>query len=172
MSKKIIKCGLSQKSIQNAINQLKSYQNELKNKNELFVQRLAELGIPVIDQNIMMAQGDSDKNHNTYIKINRFDDYAQATLVCEGSGLLFIEFGAGIHYNGAAGSSPHPKGEEFGYTIGSYGQGKGKNESWTYESESGEWVRSYGTEATMPVYKASVEMMQNIRKIAKEVFSA
>ena len=172
MSKKIIKCGLSQKSIQNAINQLKSYQNELKNKNELFVQRLAELGIPVIDQNIMMAQGDSDKNHNTYIKINRFDDYAQATLVCEGSGLLFIEFGAGIFYNGQAGSSPHPKGEEFGYTIGSYGQGKGKNESWTYESESGEWVRSYGTEATMPVYKASVEMMQNIRKIAKEVFSA
>lgn len=172
MSKKIIKCGLSQKSIQNAINQLKSYQNKLKNKNELFVQRLAELGIPVIDQNIMMAQGDSDKSHNTYIKINRFDDYAQATLVCEGSELLFIEFGAGIFYNGVAGSSPHPKGEEFGYTIGSYGQGKGKNESWVYVADSGEWVRSYGTQATMPVYKASVEMIQNIRRIAKEVFSA
>lgn len=172
MSKKIIKCGLSQKSIQNAINQLKSYQNELKNKNELFVKRLCELGIPVIDQNIAIAQGDSDKNHNTYIKINRFGSYSQATLVCEGSGLLFIEFGAGIHYNGAAGSSPHPKGEEFGYTIGSYGQGKGKNESWVYVSDSGEWVRSYGTQATMPVYKASVEIMQNIRRIAKEVFSA
>ena len=172
MSRRVIKCGLSQKSIQNAINQLKSYQNELKNKNELFVQRLAELGIPIIDQNIAMAQGDSDKNHNTYIKINRFDDYAQATLVCEGSGLLFIEFGAGIYYNGAAGSSPHPKGEDFGYTIGSYGQGKGKNESWVYVADSGEWVRSYGTEATMPVYKASVEIVQNIRRIAKEVFSA
>lgn len=171
MSKKIIKCSLNQKSIQNAINQLKSYQNELKNKNELFVQRLAELGIPIIDQNIAMAQGDSDKNHNTYIKINRFDDYAQATLVCEGTELSFIEFGAGIHYNGAAGSSPHPKGEEFGYTIGSYGQGKGKNESWVYVADSGEWVRSYGTQATMPVYKASVEIVQNIRRIAKEVFS-
>lgn len=171
MSKKIIKCGLSQKSIQNAINQLKSYQNELKNKNELFVQRLAELGIPVIDQNIMMAQGDSDKNHNTYIKINRFGSYSQATLVCEGSGLLFIEFGAGISYNTPAGTSPHPKGEEFGYTIGSYGQGKGKNESWVYVADSGEWVRSYGTQATMPVYKASVEIVQNIRRIAKEVFS-
>ncbi len=172
MSRRVIKCGLSQKSIQNAINQLKSYQNELKNKNELFVQRLAELGIPVIDQNIMMAQGDSDKSHNTYIKINRFDDYAQATLVCESSSILFLEFGSGIHYNTPAGSSPHPKGEEFGYTIGSYGQGKGKNESWVYVSDSGEWVRSYGTEATMPVYKAGVEIMQNIRKIAKEVFSA
>lgn len=172
MSKKTIKCGLSQKSIQDAINQLKSYQGELKNKNELFVRRLAELGIPVIDQNVMIAQGDSDKNHNTYIKINRFDDYAQATLVCEGSGLLFIEFGAGIHYNTPAGTSPHPKGEELGYTIGSYGQGKGKNDSWTYYSDSGEWVRSYGTEATMPVYKATVEIIQNIRKIGKEVFSS
>ena len=172
MSKKIIKCGLSQKSIQNAIDQLKVYQTELNNKNELFIRRLAELGIPIIDQNIALAQGDSDKNHNTYIKINRFDDYAQVTLVCEGSGLLFIEFGAGISYNTPAGTSPHPKGEEFGYTIGSYGQGKGKNESWVYVADSGEWVRSYGTQATMPVYKASVEIMQNIRRIAKEVFSA
>lgn len=172
MSKKIIKCGLSQKSIQDAINQLKSYQGELKSKNELFVRRLAELGIPVIDQNIAMAQGDSDKNHNTYIKINRFDDYVQAILICEGSGLLFIEFGAGIKYNTPAGTSPHPKGQELGYTIGSYGQGKGKNDSWTYYSESGEWVRSYGTEATMPVYKATVEIIQSIRKIAKEVFSS
>lgn len=171
MSKKIIKCSLNQKSIQDAIDQLKVYQTELNNKNELFIRRLAELGVPIIDQNIALAQGDSDKNHNTYIKINRFGSYSQATLVCEGSGLLFIEFGAGIHYNGAAGSSPHPKGEEFGYTIGSYGQGKGKNESWVYVADSGEWVRSYGTEATMPVYKASVEIMQNIRRIAKEVFS-
>ena len=172
MANKPIKITLSHNSIQDAIKQLKEYQNGLKSKNELFVKRLSELGIPVIDQNIAAAQGDSDKNHNTYIKINRFGDYAQATLVCEGKSLSYIEFGAGIHYNTPAGASPHPKGQELGYTIGSYGQGKGKNDSWTYYSGSGEWVRSYGTEATMPVYKASVEIMQNIRKIAKEVFSA
>lgn len=109
MSGRVIKCNLSQKSIGNAIKELKAYQNSLRDKNELFLKRLCELGIPVIDENIMLVQGDSDKNHNTYIKINRFGNYAQATLVCEGSGLLFIEFGAGIHYNGAAGSIPHPK---------------------------------------------------------------
>lgn len=172
MSRKVIKFGLNQKSIQDAIKQLEDYKTGLRNKNELFVRRLAELGIPVIDQNIMMLQGDSDKNHNTYIKINRFDNYAQAVLVCEGANLNFIEFGAGIHYNTPTGSSPHPKGQELDYTIGSYGQGKGKNDSWTYYSDSGEWVRSYGTEAAMPIYKASVEIMQNIRKIAKEVFGS
>ena len=172
MANKTIKMELSHKSIQDTIKQLRQYQNSLKSKNELFVRRLSELGIAVIDQNISLSQGDSDKNHSTYIKINSFGDYSQATLVCEGTGLLFIEFGAGIHYNTPAGSSPHPKGQEPGYTIGSYGQGKGKNDSWTYTSETGEWVRSYGTEATMPVYKASVEIMQSIRKIAKEVFAS
>lgn len=172
MANKTIKMELSHKSIQDAIKQLRAYQKSLVSKNEEFVRRLTELGVPVIDENIALAQGDSDKSHNTYIKINSFGDYTQATLVCEGKSLAFIEFGAGIHYNTPAGTSPHPKGQEFGYTIGSYGQGNGKNKSWIYFSDSGEWVRSYGTEATMPVYKASVKIIQSIRKIAKEVFSS
>ena len=67
---KTIKCTLSQKSIQKAIDEIKNYQKSLRNKNEIFIKRLCELGIPVINQNILAAQGDSDKNHNTYIKIN------------------------------------------------------------------------------------------------------
>jgi hypothetical protein len=172
MANKTIKMELSHKSIQDTIKQLRACQKSLVSKNEEFLRRLAELGIPVIDENIALAQGDSDKNHNTYIRINNFGGYSQATLVCEGSDLLFIEFGAGISYNTPAGTSPHPKGQDFGCTIGSYGQGNGKNESWVYYADSGEWVRSYGTEATMPVYKASMKIMQNIRKIAKEVFSS
>lgn len=169
MAKKI-SISLSQKSIENAIKELNQYKDDLKRKNDEFVKRLAELGIPVINQNISAAAGDSDKSHNTYIKVNSFGDYSQATLIVEGRDLLFIEFGAGVHFNGSAGSSPHPKGQELGYTIGSYGKGLGKNDHWYYISESGEKVKSFGTESTMPVYKASVEIMQNIRQIAQEVF--
>lgn len=171
MTKKI-SISLSQKSIQNAINEVRKYQKEFIEKNELFVRRLAELGIPVIDQNIAAAQGDSDKNHNTYIKINSFGSYSEAKLVVEGSDLLYIEFGSGIHYNGSAGTSPHPKGEEFGYTIGSYGKGQGSKDFWFYYADTGEAVMSHGTESTMPVYKASVEIIQNIRRIAREVFGS
>lgn len=171
MAKKI-SISLSHKSIQNAINEVRKYQREFIEKNELFVRRLAELGIPVIDQNIAAAQGDSDKNHNTYIKINSFGSYSEAKLVVEGVDLLFIEFGAGIHYNSSAGTSPHPKGEEFGYTIGSYGKGQGSKDFWFYYADTGEAVMSRGTESTMPVYKASVEIIQNIRRIAKEVFGS
>lgn len=163
---------LSSKSIQNAISEVRKYQMELIDKNEVFVRRLTELGIPVIDQNIAAAQGDSDKNHNTCIKINSFGSYSEAKLVVEGSDLLFIEFGSGVHYNGSAGTSPHPKGEEFGYTIGSYGKGQGKNDFWFYYADTGEAVMSHGTEATMPVYRASQEIIRNIRRIAKEVFGS
>lgn len=171
MAKKI-SISLSQKSIQNAINEVRKYQREFIEKNELFVRRLAELGIPVIDQNIAAAQGDSDKNHNTYIKINSFGSYSEVKLVVEGSELLYIEFGSGIHYNGSAGTSPHPKGEEFGYTIGSYGKGQGSKDFWFYYADTGEAVMSHGTESTMPVYKASVEIIQNIRRVAREVFGS
>lgn len=170
MAKKTIKCSLSNRSIQNAISEIRKYQQELSDKNRIFVQKLCELGIPVIDQNIAAAQGDSDKSHNTYIKINSFGSYAQAQLIVEGRDLLFIEFGSGIHYNGSAGSSPNPKGQEFGYTIGSYGQEKGANDHWFYYADTGESVMSRGTEATMPVYRASVEIIQNIQRIAREVF--
>lgn len=169
MSKKI-RISLSEKSIRNAINEIEVYKREFIERNEVFVRRLAELGIPVIDQNIAVAQGDSDKNHNTYIKVNSFGSYSEAKLVVEGSDLLYIEFGAGIRYNGSAGTSLHPKGEEFGYTIGSYGKGQGKNDFWFYYADTGETVMSHGTEATMPVFRASQEIIQNIRRIAREVF--
>lgn len=165
-----IKGVLSENSILQMRRELLEYQRSLRNKNELFVRRLAEIGIPVIDQNMASARGDSDKDHYTYIKINSFGEHSQATLVCEGKDLLFIEFGAGIHYNGNAGESPHPKGKEMGYTIGSYGKGNGEKDSWVYYSDDGRYVTSHGTEATMPVYKASVEIIKQIREIAKEVF--
>lgn len=172
MAKKTLKINLFDggKSLQQAIRQIEQYKNDLPRKCELFVRRLAELGIPVIDSNIAAAQGDSDKNHNTYIKINSFDSYSQAELIVEGKGILFIEFGAGVHYNGSVDSSPHPLGKDMGYTIGSYGQGKGKQNTWGYYAEDGELVLTHGTQATMPVYKAGIEIRKQMLKIAREVF--
>ena len=173
MARKTIKIDLFDgKSLDNAIKQIQEYQERLSNKCEMFVHRLAEVGIPIIDQNIALAAGDSDKGHNTYIKINSFGSYSQARLIVEGKDLLFIEFGAGVHYNGNLGGSPHPKGEELGYTIGSYGKGQGKNDFWFYYADSGEAVMSHGTKSTMPVYKAGIEIRRQVLKIAREVFGS
>lgn len=172
MAKKTLTSDLSINGIRQLQKDLKKFEEEINRKNVVFVRRLAEVGIPIIDSRIAWAQGDSDKSHNTYIKLTAGVNYTVATLVVEGRDILFIEFGAGVHYNGMAGKSLNPKGAERGYTIGSYGQGKGTQDSWTYEAPTGEWVRSYGTEATMPVYTASLEIRRKIRSIAKEEFGS
>ena len=173
MQRKQIKINLfDSRGLDKAIQQIRQYQNSLNDKCAEFVRRLAEVGIPVIDENIAAAQGDSDKGHNTYIKINSFGSYSQAELIVESNSILWIEFGAGVHFNGHLGSSPHPKGNELGYTIGSYGKGQGKNDFWFYYAGSGEAVMSHGTGSTMPVYKAGLEIKKQVLKIAKEVFGA
>lgn len=170
MAKRTISCTLSEKSLRQAMGQLKQYQERLDNRNKIFVTRLAQLGIPIVHENVTMAQGDSDKPYNTYIRVVSLKGYSEAKLVLQGRQVSFIEFGAGVHYNGAAGSSPHPKGGNLGYTIGSYGAGHGADDYWYYVDDSGVSHRSYGTKATMPLYKASVYMRRKIRRIAKEVF--
>lgn len=179
MAKKILKSDLSISGIKALQKQLKDYQNSLNRKCELLAKRLAEAGMPVIDENMAKAaftvdekgiQSGADPQHYTQVKINTFGSYARADLIVEGKELLFIEFGAGVYYNGAAGTSPHPKGEEFGYVIGSYGKGHGVQKVWGYYADSGELVLTHGVEATMPVYKASLEIADNVVKIAKQVF--
>lgn len=170
MANRRFETDLSVKGINNLIKQLNAYKKELEGKNELFVERLAEIGIPVINQHIAASVGDSDKTHETYITVRNYGSVSRATLYVEGKDLLFIEFGAGVHFNSAAGSSPHPKGQELGYTIGSYGKGQGANDYWVYIDSEGQKQFSQGTMATMPVYSAYVEIRRQILTIAKEVF--
>jgi len=167
---KNLKVELSTKGINEIIDFLENYRNELDHKCEVFCQKLCELGIEVIDARIV-GKGDSDTSHETEITIGKDGTYTNARLRLSGEDILFIEFGAGVHYNGAAGTSPNPKGSELGYTIGSYGKGHGTQEFWYYKDDSGNYVRSYGTQATMPMYSASIEMIKQMKSVAKEVFN-
>lgn len=167
---KKISIDLSVSSIEEAIREIEEYKRSLVYKTAKFVERLADIGIPVIDAN-MNTQGDSSPEHNTYVKIRSFGAYSEATLVLQGRDILFIEFGAGVHYNGEVGTSPNPKGEKMKMTIGSYGKGQGANDSWVYFSEEdGRFKTSHGTKASMPMYNAGVKIRQEVIQIAKEVF--
>ena len=168
---KTINIELSQQSIKKAIAEIEAYKNSLAFKMSLFLERLAGEGIPVIDENIN-TEGDSSPEHYAYVRMRSFGDWAEATLVLEGRDILFIEFGAGVHYNGAVGSSAYPRGTELGFTIGSYGKGQGANDYWFYTAETGESVRSQGTKASMPMFKAGEKIKERVKDIAKEVFGS
>lgn len=179
MPKRKISMNLSVSSLNSAIKQLEEYKSSLKKKNDLFVKRLAELGIPIIDQRMNAAnftidskgiQSGANTNHNTFVKVNSFGDVSRAVLTVEGQDLLFVEFGAGVYHNTAAGTSPHPKGGELGYKIGYYGKGHGKQKVWGYYDDAGQLILTHGVEAQMPAYSAWKEMFENAVRIAKEVF--
>lgn len=82
-------------------------------------------------------------------------------VVARGESVVWVEFGAGIYHNGAVGQSPHPRGNELGFTIGGYGKGHGKQTSWGYYNADGELVITKGTEAQMPLYRAFLELLKS-----------
>ena len=163
--------GLSEKSLLDAARRVDRYRQDFVKKNREFVRALTEAGIKVIYNNLNGA-GDSEypEPDEPRVIMGVHEGIMNATLRLRGEDVMFVEFGAGIHYNGPAGSSPHPKGLEFGYTIGSYGQGQGAQDHWWYKDDSGEQVVSFGTEATMPLYRADMEIRQRYAQIARSVF--
>lgn len=161
---------LDKRSINSAIRKLENYQETLENKKKLFLEELARVGIDVA--NVEYANANTKHQPDVPIVENNPIWVSDNELVVRASGqsILFIEFGSGIHYNGAVGSSPHPKGVEFGYTIGSYGKGNGAKDYWHYKNSLGNWRTTHGTKSTPAMYDASKEMRKQITKIAKKVF--
>jgi hypothetical protein len=167
---KKIKIDLSAKSVQKAIKELENYRDDIRKKNTLFVERLALLGIPVIQEAIDFSKSDGDRNIDKEIVIERIDDdSSRAVLRISGYDVLFFEFGAGIYHNPT--NPPHA--DTFGYGVGTYpGQKHAFDpDGWYYRDASG-LHHSYGTEATMPMLKASNKIIESIRKIAREVYGS
>lgn len=172
MPRQVIKINpYSEKSIDEAIKQLKLLKQEISFKTIELINRLADIGIQTIESN-KYSYGDSDFNDmRSYAWLEYDGNGARVTLVLSGKDVAFIEFGAGIHFNGSVGQSPNPFGSNLGYTIGSYGLGKGANDSWTYyDRELGRYKTSHGTKAAMPMAKADEEIKRQFVQIAKEVF--
>lgn len=180
-----VKFKLSPSSIDSAIADIQNYKKELLNKLADMTYKIALTGYPVVQENYINDAPDSgvfhtgrrllpvvdgaSLDHQVSVSVPTASNRMVSTMRVTGSGVAFIEFGAGVHYNGAVGTSPHPKGQELGMTIGSYGKGKGKNDTW-FHTASGRSVMTHGTKAMMPVYKASVEMRKSVSKISREVF--
>lgn len=164
--------GLSAESIEKAANRVRRLQRSYERKNRQFVQELTKIGINVMYENLV-GYGDSEipEPNNPHVMMGHKEGIMRATLRLRGEDVMFVEFGAGVHYNTPAGSSPNPLGVELGYTIGSYGMGQGANDYWYYE-EDGVVYQSYGTEATMPMYKADVAIKQQFASIARSVFGS
>lgn len=177
MGKKIIVDIFNSKSINRAIKQIQQYRDDLPRKCELLCQRLAESGVQVAKTAI--AESPQGKTITLTTDIRPEKTGCKAILMATGktvtssdgrsfSLLLAVEFGAGIKYN----ATENPKASEFGMGVGTFPDQTHAFDpnGWYYLGDDGEWHHSYGVRATMPMYKAGVEIRRQILAIAKEVF--
>lgn len=178
MSKRI-KCSLSQSSLQQAIREIEQYKQEVLTKCRTVAERLCDVGIQIATENT----GGYGKYITFYRELTPEKSGVKAVMVATNTGLiksewrtqdgeksvdisplLMVEFGSGLRAN-------NPNASKFGMGTGTFpGQTHAENpEGWWYMDMEGEWHHSYGVTPTMPMYKASKEMMDNVTKIVREV---
>ena len=178
MAKKVFKSDLSVKGIEAIKRQLLQYKDSLPIKCEKLVSRLLQSGVAVSQAKI----SESPLGKYVTVTTNISDDKigCKGILLAKGavkeqegyapfSILLAIEFGAGVHFN----PTPNPLiGSEFPYGVGTFpGQTHAYQDMWFYWDENTqEWKPTHGVKATMPMYNADMEIIQNVVKYAKEVF--
>lgn len=172
MAKKVIKFGLSEREIDRALKELEQYKQDLIRKTEILRERIAEriadqsrsgFAGAIVDDLLKGGQRTAEVNVSVEVRDNI------SVIIASGEDAIWAEFGAGVYHNGSAGSSPHPKGSELGFTIGGYGKGMGKRKTWGFY-EDGELRLTHGAPAVMPMYNAMKTVCDEIASIAKEVF--
>lgn len=172
MGKKVIRFKLNPSDIETAISELKQFKVEFLAKVDRYRRRIADeiaasaslnFGSATIDHTV---KGESRKPD---VRVSVSERGNIAVIVADGEDAVWCEFGAGVYYNGSAGSSPNPYGSELGLTIGSYGKGYGKQSAWGYY-EDGQLIITRGTPASMPMYNAAQEVTRKAIEIAREVF--
>lgn len=172
---KTITFSLNPKSIDNAIKELERFKTDFAKKCVEFRRRVGER-IQWSAANGFKAAIVSDvisgpePVNDVSVEINHGDDVT--VVFTNGSQAVFIEFGAGVYYNGSPGDSPHPWGLEFGYGIGTYGHHRGTQDLWVYwgDSEHTQKAWTHGTPAAMPMYRGVEEAVRALDEIAREVF--
>lgn len=176
----VIKFGLSEDSIKNAMRQLDNYENSLKQKAQLFCQELADVGISTAKAStrtyggfIVFSQQLGTMNSENPVVIL----YAKKTtdLIREWyyhgeikrveiDPLLMEEFGSGF-------ASFNPL-DVPGVGQGSFPEQKHAfdEEGWYWTTPDGITHHSWGETPGQPMYHAREEMYQQIRTIARKVF--
>lgn len=178
---KSIKINLSVSSVQNAIKEIKAYQNDLNRKCEELCFRLCAEGMPIVRAYI------GESGFGRYIRISSeitpqqagckaaiyMEDKAkiksewqtqEGVSSAEVSPSLMLEFGSGQKAENPANIS--------GVGTGTFPGGKHGNEpGWWYMDLEGNWHYSTGISPKMPMYYAGMELREKVLEIARQVFS-
>lgn len=170
-----INAKLSTSSINQAIKNIEWYQSYLQWKLEQFVSELADVGIEVIQDNIKVEYDGEVRNFGDSVTFQKDlvigDDVVTCILLAQGqpylkewiggsamvNPLLMAEFGSGAFAVGAAqGTFPNQK--------------NANKPPWFWRDTTGQMHMSYGNAPSRPLFKARLEMENQIRNVATKIF--
>lgn len=163
--RRTINIELSQASVQAAIQQMNELKAWIERKTRELNERLAMVAVNEAASRFGNAiyDGTNDVTLTAEPTANGWQ------IVAEGQAVFFIEFGAGVYYNG---TEPYPEPRPEGIVgIGEYGKGFGKRKAWGFYSEDGELVITHGNPAAMPMFYAKEEVITQLNEIARQVFA-
>lgn len=165
VSNKRIKLNLSEHSITSALKEVENLKNAQKARLHAAAKEIAEEICKRAQANFDAAWYDEvgrGMRGHADIKCQVEETGNGYRVVARGDEVTFIEFGAGVYYNPPAGASTHPKGAEFGFLIGGYGKGHGKQKSWGYYADDSkqELIITQGTAMQQPLYRAFREVLE------------
>ena len=161
---------LSSGSFRQLAKDIREYRKSLQDKCEEFAYRLCEIGLQKAESILIQHRDTGQTIGSLRIENNSEGKIVNMSVVVESDAILFLEFGSGIKNSG----TENPKASELGYGPGTY-PGKGHWDDpngWWYPVGDDEYAHTYGIEAAMPMYNASREMIENVGRIAKEVFGS
>lgn len=151
-------------SIEKAQKQLRQYRNDFLVKEEIFIKRLAEIGVSVASSGFATADYDGVND----VQVTMTQSGTKATITAYGEAVGFIEFGTGIKF---------PEWDNSGMKYippkhGTYGKGQGaKPYGWYFkESEGAKARHTYGNQPAEAMRTARDVMIVRIMQIAREVW--
>lgn len=173
MATKISFCPLSLKDIQKATQELTKYKNDLNEKIDLFVKKLAQKGVEIakdkvsiyqaIDtgkllDSITLKEGDIIKNGACYY-IYTDCEYAS-----------FVEFGTGVMGEGTY-SHDMPEGVDWDYASGPcvFTTIDGRT-GWYYPTKDGGYRFTQGQPSRPFMTETAIMLSMQVLEVAKEVF--
>lgn len=167
-------------SIKDAKKKLGAYKRKINNRTEKLAQALAEFGaayardyFDTVVYDLDYYDGEPLEVTNIYVSVEggkTEEDSVRYTINAMGTAIAFIEFGAGVHFNG--GGDPYHETRPEGIVgIGEYGQRRGRQQSWSYKGADGHSRRTSGTPEQPGMWLSSQEMRRKLEELAKEVFS-
>ena len=165
MAKTIRINGISEATIESAVQELRRYAEWVERKEAELIAKLAERGRSVAS--VKFASATYDGTNDVSVRVDATGSVA--VIYAEGEAVAFIEFGSG-----AAMGYGHPDAGKHGLGPGTWSTGESGKGHWDdpngWYYKHGE--KSHGNPPAMAMYDAVQTMTAEITSIAREVFGS